>query len=200
MELYPLKPSTIQREALVTNIIRVYRRANSEQLRHGLHWYESAHQLAEIVGHGDAVMGAGVIAALSANVGWGQNKKMALSMTSDGAVKGLPNSLEKAARIMAGEAPERVLGTGLKTLSFYFNILNPRSGAEVTIDRHAHDIARGERGDEENRGLSAKSRYMIFAQAYREAAKLIGITPSQLQAITWVVWTQTVVPKRYRHH
>lgn len=198
MELYPLKPSAIQREALVTNIIRVYRRANSEQLRHGLHWYESAHQLAEIVGHGDAVMGAGVIAALSANVGWGQNRKMALSMTSDGAVKGLPTSLAKAARIMAGEAPTDVLGNGLKTLSFFDNIAYPKVSGAVTVDRHAHDIARGERFGEGNRGLSTKGRYEIFAEAYAEAAKIIGIRPAQLQAITWVVWTQTQVPGRYR--
>jgi hypothetical protein len=198
MELYPLQPSKIQRDALVTNIIRVYRRATSEQLRHGLHWYESARELAEIIGHGDAIQGAGVIAALSANVGWGQNRKMALAMATDGTAKGLPLSLSKAARIMAGESPVAVLGEAPKTQSFFHNIAYPGTSTMVTVDRHAHDIARGERFGNGQRGLSAKGRYAIFVQAYTDAAKIIGIRPSQLQAITWTVWTQTTVPSRYR--
>lgn len=198
MELYPLEPNLGDRRELVQNILRVYRRATTEELRHGLHWYETAHELAAIVGHGDPVMGAGVIAALSANVGWGQNRKMALSMATEGTTKGLPDSLRKAAAVMGGQSPVDVLREGLKTRAFFHNIAFPDTSTMVTIDRHAHDIARGERFGESNRGLSAKSRYAIFAAAYREAARTVGVRPSQMQAVAWTVWTRNDVPSRYR--
>jgi len=206
MDLYTLNPTDAQRAELVDNIITAYDAASDDQLMRGFTWYDTAHDLAKLVGHGDTRMGAGVIAALSANVGWGQNRKMALVASNGGAVKGLPLGISKACRIMSGADPLDVLAKSLKTRSFFLNIADPSMSEDVTIDRHAHDVAVGQRYGAESRGLTTATRYMIFARAYTEAAERITarnpragrIMPHQVQATTWVHWTETVTPERYR--
>lgn len=194
MELHPLDPSPEERAELVHNILDVYYRGDSAQYARGMSWYQTAHDLALLVGKGNAVMGAGVIAALSANTGWGQNRKLALATSHGEAVKGLPLSLSKVEKIIRGEDPERVLGNGRKTQSFFHNIAYPTTSQAVTIDRHAHDIAVGKVYGNERRGLETPKRYRIFEEAYREAAREIGgpVLPSQIQAVTWVIWTNEI--------
>lgn len=200
-ELFPLTPTAEQRSALADNIIAVFNRATPMEWARGMSWYKTASDLALMVGDGDVVRGAGVIAALSANVGWTQNERMAREMAATGVTNGLSVGIQKASRILEGEPPSQVIGENArKTLSFFHNIAYPETSRGVTIDRHAHDIARNERWGARDRGLSTERRYNIFADAYRAAAARIGggILPSQVQAVTWVVWTENDVPSRYR--
>jgi hypothetical protein len=192
MDLYTLTPSREQRAGLVRNILAVYYRGTSAQYAQGMSWYQTAHDLALLVGKGDPVAGAGVIAALSANTGWGQNRKMAIALSETGEAKGLPLALRKAERILAGVNPELVLGNGRKTRSFFHNIAHPATSQAVTVDRHAYDIAVGQVNGKDRRGLDVGKRYGIFEEAYREAAREVGILPSQLQAVTWVVWREEI--------
>jgi hypothetical protein len=191
MELYPLDSTT---DVLVRNILSVYYRATTGQYARGMTWYETAHDLALMVGKGDPIMGAGVIAALSANVGWGQNRKMAVDLSREGSTRGLPNSIGKATAILAGGDPTVILGNGLKTQAFFDNIAHPTTSQQVTVDRHAHDVAVGKVYGKENRGLSTPKRYELFADAFRDAAQDIGggILPSQVQAVTWIAWTEEI--------
>lgn len=193
MELYPLDPSAEERAELVHNILDVYYRGDSAQYARGMSWYPTAHDLALLVGKGNAVMGAGVIAALSANTGWGQNRKLALAASYGEEVKHFPLALSKVEKIMRGEDPGRVLGDGRKTQSFFHNIAYPTTSQAVTVDRHAHDIARGVVFGDVRRGLEVGKRYGIFEEAYREAAREVGnILPSQLQAVVLVIWTDEI--------
>lgn len=187
-----LKPTPKQRRQLIDNILAVYDRATPAQRESGMNWYTHAHQLAEMVGQGDVRKGAGIIAALSANTSWKQNLSMALEAGAGNPVKGLPLSLSKANRIMQGEAPAAVLGKGQKTQSFYRNIYRPNVSGPVTIDRHAHDIARGEVWGDVNRGLSTPTRYDLLVNAYRVAAAARHVRPHQMQAVTWEVWRSEI--------
>lgn len=200
-ELYPLEPTEEQRAELVANIVAVFNRSTPQEWMRGMQWYSTANDLAVMVGDGDPVKGAGIIAALSANVGWAHNVRMAEEMAATGVTRGLPVGIIKATRIMDGEDPGEVIGErALKTINFFHNIAYPETSTGVTIDRHAHDIARGLRWGNTDRGLSTPRRYEVFAEAYRAAAARIGggILPSQVQAVTWVVWTRNEVPARYR--
>lgn len=190
--LLTLTPSQEQRDGLVGNILAVYDRATAEQRSKGMSWYSTAHDLAGVVGFGDYSKGAGIIAALSANTGWTQNRHLALAISEGREVGHLSQVLDKVKRMLAGEEPHAVLGKGLKTMSFYLNILHPDTSPAVTVDRHAHDIARGEVWGSRNRCLSTETRYRILVDAYREAATLRGVLPSQVQAVTWVVWTEEI--------
>lgn len=176
----------------VENILAVYRNARPEHLAAGLQWYPDAHTFARALSKGDVSKGAGVIAALSPQTSWAQNMTLASRAFVEGTATGhTGDALGKANRILAGEPPLDVLG-GSKVRSFYANIVDP-IGPDVTIDRHAHDIAVGMPTDNKARGqLSRKGVYELFADTYREVSALVSIPVAALQAVTWVAWREAI--------
>lgn len=192
-------PSQKQREELVSNILATYSDASYAEQVAGMAWYRNAHSLAEVVGFGDVRKGAGVISALSANTGWSRNRELAelISAGRGSEVKHLTAVLSKVEKILGGADPETVLG-GQKTLNFFRNIADPEVSGPVTIDRHAHDIARGAEWGQSNRGLTTQWRYDVLRDAYRDAADQCGIRPHEMQAVTWEVWRNRIAGKSTR--
>lgn len=186
----------------VANILAVYNAATAADLREGLAWYQTAHNWC-VTQAGSrrphlVKRNAGIVAALSPLNGWGNNKRKAAELISKrGRItveKGKPNGIglganvAKAIAIYNGAEPLDVL-KGDKVRAFYRTILDPQGDIDPVIDRHAFDIAVGERTDEKRRGaLSRKGVYAEFAHAYREAAKIAGIGSAQMQAVTWIAW------------
>lgn len=194
--LAPLKLSGEEREAMVENIVAVYRKATPRQRSRGTTWYQDANDMARIIG-ADVRIGAGILAALSAQRQWLEAIKLAqhaartVDVRLDGKqLKTIRDQEDKVKRIMAGEDPLEVLPQGLKTWNFYLCIADPYHPSAVVVDRHAHDIARGRPFGDRPRGLSAKGRYESIAEVYREAARRLKVRPSVAQAVTWVVWTE----------
>lgn len=189
----------------VSNVLAVYNGASAFALRSGLSWYLDAHNFARIVGGGRPEhirRNAGIIAALSPMNEWENNKRKAAQLISlRGRVSvargqsngiGLSTNVAKAIAIYNGRDPLDVLG-GDKVRAFFSTILDPTGDFDPVIDRHAFDIAVGERTDEKRRGiLSRKGVYHEFAHVYREAAKIAGIGSAQMQAITWVAWKEAL--------
>lgn len=186
----------------VSNILAVYRAATADDLREGLAWYQTAHEWCRVQAgsHRPYLISrnAGIVAALSPLNGWENNKRKAAEVISKrgniAVVKGQPNGIglganvAKAIAIYKGADPLDVLN-GDKVRAFYRTILDPMGDIDPVIDRHAFDIAVGERTDEKRRGiLSRKGVYHDFAMAYREAAKVAGIGSAQMQAVTWITW------------
>ena len=183
------KPEMIQR------IMETYKGATKEQLEEGMHWYEKAHDIASKMAPGNVEKGAGIIAALSPQTGWGRNLMLAGQMIQTGTTRHTTDSLQKAERILQGEKPLDVL-RGQKVTSFYKNIVDPSEPHTVTIDRHAHDIAvgvpfRGPKKSDEpspDLGLGEKGRYDFIADVNREASERLGIPiANKTQSTTWVV-------------
>lgn len=177
-------------EQYVKNIIHIWDVANflEADQPQGRDWYQTAHDLAEIVGHGDVRKGAGLIAVLSQNTGWDRTVNLANSCAGGACAGHMSAVLDKVAAILAGTDPADVLPEGKKTMHFFRNILDPTDPVPVTIDRHAHDIAVGERYGNGARGLNSLKRYAILAEAYRVAADRLGELPCVVQAVTWVYW------------
>ena len=187
----------------VANILAVYNLATADDLREGLSWYETAHRWCVMTAGGREHLirrNAGIVAALSPLNGWGNNKRKAAELISKRGrivVKkgepngiGLGNNVAKAIAIYKNPEtdPLDILG-GDKVRAFYCTILDPKGDIDPVIDRHAFDIAVGERTNEKRRGiLSRKGVYADFAKAYREAAKIAGIGSAQMQAVTWIAW------------
>lgn len=199
-------PSDSTRRRYIRNIINVYNQATEDQKRRGAEWYRTAHELADFLSEGDVKRGAGVIAALSANKAWDINQRLAHDAFNGNAHGHTGDNLAKVAKILSGVDPETVLPMGLKTGNFYRCILDPDDQEAVCIDRHAHDVAVGAPWGDRNRGLGAKGRYAVLSLAYRNAAAKLGVSPSVLQATTWVVWTESLagisrrpVATRYAH-
>lgn len=196
--MIPLKPSDSTRRRYIRNIIATYNRATDDQKRRGHEWYRNAHQLADFMSEGNVRAGAGVLAALSANKAWDLNRKLARDAFNGNLHGHVSDALGKAAKIMAGIDPAEVLAMGIKTGNFYRCILDPDDTEAVCIDRHAHDVAIGRPYGDADRGLSSKGRYAVLSLAYRNAAAKLGILPSELQATTWVVWTESLAGVKRR--
>jgi len=177
-----------------SRIVDVWRQATVAELVEGMDWYKDAHAVAVRLSPSDPAQAAGVIAALSPMMSWGQNIVIAERAYADGKASGaLFSNVAKADRILAGERPEDVLG-GDKVRAFYGVIADPTSDA-VVVDRHAFDIAVGRVTNNESRqALSRRGVYDSFARAYVRAAKTIAretgmdVSASQVQAVTWTVW------------
>jgi hypothetical protein len=187
----------------VDNILAVYNGASAENLRWGMAWYPAAHREALSMGGGRAWhlnRNAGIIAALSPMNGWTNNVRKAREVVSRrgniAVAKGMPNGIglganvAKAIAIYKGADPLDIL-SGDKVTAFYRTIVDPTGDIDPVIDRHAFDIAVGEKTNDKRRSvLSRKGVYHVFAQAYRDAAKEAGIGSAQMQAITWVAWRE----------
>ncbi|MCD2462440.1 hypothetical protein MBT42_02575 [Streptomyces sp. MBT42] len=188
-----IKVDGATREQYVRNIVRTWREATPEQEAQGRVWYTNAHDLADMMTDGDVRMGAGLLAALSPQTSWPLNVELATNAYETGQPSGhLGDALAKAAKILAGADPTEVLPMDRKTGHFYRCIVDPADADAVCIDRHAHDIAVGEEYGARDRGLGAKGRYALIAHCYREAAQRLGELPSVVQAVTWVVWRDSL--------
>jgi hypothetical protein len=191
--MIPIQADDEAREYYVRNITTVWYLATSEQLQAGRSWYSEAHTIASMLTDGDVRTGAGVLAALSPQTSWWLNVELASDAIESGtARRHTSDSTSKANRIMAGEDPASVLPMERKTGHFYRAILDPSDPVAVCIDRHAYDIAVGIPLGDWSRGLSAKGRYNLIADCYREAARRLGELPSTVQAVTWVTWRDSL--------
>lgn len=178
----------------------LYAGADPATIAAGRDWYrEAAAEVARLARSAPPGIGrvacAGVLAALSPRAQWGQNVAgaraavAAAATGADPALAAAPYSLGancvKAARILAGEPADKVLG-GRKVRAFWRAILG--DGAAVTIDYWAC-VAAG-RGQDANR-LTPR-RHAVIERAYRAAADWAGETPRDFQAIAWIAARGTV--------
>lgn len=150
----------------------------------------------------------GIIAALSPQVTWDQNKKLAEEYLKTGKCASTRDRLSKCAAIMAATTQDEIHNSvskkGLKTRAFYMNIRYPEVTHIVTIDRHA--IAAAIQLPHNTEALDplwqkvTDLQYAFIQQAYILATerfnadmrahgkKELQITPQQCQAIVWVTY------------
>ena len=168
------------------NILNCYLAASDEHVAEGMHWYDSARDLARSLSPDDVWRAAGVIAAFSPICPWHRTEQLAINAFATGRATGhTKQNCNNAQRIMSGEHPLEVL-KGNKTRAFASAIADPNSRI-ATIDRHAHDIAMGRVYSDKERKIG-KAVFRTLSDAYREAADYAGISVNAMQAITWVSW------------
>lgn len=171
------------------HILETYFSATREEIAAGKSWYDDARNFAAILADSTrrpTRVAAGVIAALSPLTSWNRNKELATRALSNGEASGaLGNSVRNANRILAGEDPDDVLKSD-KVRNFYHSIMGDRGA--VTIDRHSWEVYEGKRYADKDRPKVTPKRYREAAEAYREAAHVLALEPSELQAITWLTW------------
>ena len=175
--------------ATKANIRRVMSVVTPEDMQEGMSWYEDAYGVACKLTPANPSTGAGILAALSPMTSWPENVKKATMVVDSGTTYGLSSNVDKAVRILNGETPLDVL-RGPKVRSFYTDIMGLPTET-VTIDRHAIDIACGRPLSNSERATFGKdTKYAMLARFYTEVAREYDVTPSQLQAITWVWWRE----------
>jgi len=187
------------------NIIAVYNLASVADKQQGQSWYARALvfavRLSDLYNIETTTI-VGVIAALSPRNRWERNMQDAESMIKVAANGGNYQDLmnlkvctfktgkDKAARILTDKVANKTellaILKGPKLCEF-FNCILGDSG-DVCIDGHAYSVWIGDRITLANvPSIGKKLRQNIKAD-YREAAKILGVQPHVVQAITWVAW------------
>jgi hypothetical protein len=187
----------------VANIKAIYQLASTQEIVDGKFWYSTAYVIAEQLAETYDVSLAqaiGVIAALSPRNKWERNVIDAESLINayvDGGseqatltkVCTFGANKAKAIKILelacASETDVLTILSGPKLREFYRCIYGLD---DVCIDGHAWCIHQGGRVTlADVPRISAKLRTEIKAD-YAQAAAGLGISASELQAITWVAW------------
>lgn len=186
----------IGEDPMVANILNIYDQCTADEFNAGVGWYPVAHELAVDLGVG-ARSGAGVFAALSPQLSWTSNITAAqnLVQNDDPNPAGIGKFVGRARDIRDGADPDIILG-GRKVRSFYRNIFEPSRPGPVTIDRHAVAIAT----NHDVKSLEKNGFYVMVAAAYRGAARLAGLLPSEMQACTWLTWRRLLNDEGFRGH
>lgn len=185
------KGVTLRGDQIVENILDVY---YNDQVDSETGWYQNANELAvELANRYDScpLKVAGIIASLSPLKSWDENKRIAESFLRNGESYHTGIFQSKAEAILEGDScRERILEilNGNKIQNFFLNIAFPKLVNAVTIDRHAVSIAHGYTvEDSKLKGITDK-QYNFFKACYVEAARIAGVLPNEMQAVTWVKW------------
>ena len=186
----------------VRNILKVYRRATTDDHANGVEWYDKAKAYAKTISNQTNVhlhTVIGVMAALSPNNKWKRNVKdcerMCNAWINGEDLSDFKVSCYKKMKLKAWSILDDKLTSdtdiltrlnGQKIRSFYSNI---RGLEEVTIDGHALNIALGKlQGLTTGKTNMGKKTYIEMQRVYVRAAKRVDIPPHVLQAITWTTW------------
>lgn len=174
--------------AIVRRIVKAFRNASAADLAAGMGWYAEALRVATLMDAANPSRAAGVIAALSPRCQWSTNVAWSRTMLA-AADAGAPvpavhteTMRAQAYRIARGEHALAVLN-GPKVRAFYANIVGDTDA--VTVDVWAARVATGLTGKDAERAIGTGARYARVAQCYREAARILGVTPREVQAATW---------------
>lgn len=175
--------------AHVANILAVFNGASDDVMASGIGWYPAAHAFCQSLDD-NVTRACAVVAVTSPNTSWSANKTFARKAYTNrsGLGMGFPDKVDKVNRLFAGENPYDVV-KGPKVTPFFLRILDPYSTDIVpVIDRHAQDIADGQRALKRNapRGM----RYNVYAAAYLEVARIVGLPAHAVQAVTWETWKE----------
>lgn len=206
----------LERPDLMANRIeKVLISASPESIKSGKDWYLQARFIANHIANKYNVPFSkvcGVISALSPATNWVRNIADACNLVyvwsqdldcDKVVVTTYGNNKRKAIQILGLNghhiaAIERlILGKSKvsKTASFFSNILTGDSQS-VTIDRHAVRIALNRKDSDEI--CITEKRYRNIVEAYQIVAKKVNLSPSQVQAITWISFRENMpynVPK-----
>lgn len=173
---------------MIEGIVRQYRAADEQTRQHGRDWYRlSERDIRRFArelprGMGQSV-GAAIFAALSPRAQYVQNWRAAYAIAearNAGATEppatGLGDARDKAWRIAHGEHPDRVLG-GDKVRRFWRALAGDPDA--VVIDVWMCRVV----GIDQER--LTPSVYANVEASFRAAARIVGETPRDLQAILW---------------
>lgn len=180
----------------VENILHTYNQATEWDYESGINWYSGAHKWivskAKQYGFLPPIVAA-VVAALSPRNKWHNNLKDAETILAAVAgnakhpfnLKVHTTGVFRDTAFSIAQTGNIDLLKGPKVTAFYDNLLHPNKSEAVTVDVWAARIARGDlKAKAKDFTDKEKARMM---DEYKAAAEEVGLTPLQIQAVTWLV-------------
>jgi hypothetical protein len=172
---------------VVDRIVKMWERSTPADVEAGAQWYGAGgafiDTLAARTGYSREHVAA-VVAHLSPRTPWARNLDGATALLTTGEAPGcLTANIDRARNALASSAPLKTFN-GPKTAAFVHNLLGDEEC--VTVDVWAVRIALGDRDDAEMI-LARVGIYAAVEYAYQLAARRVGVSPTTMQATTWVV-------------
>lgn len=170
----------------VNTIVRTFGTATPEQIIAGMVWYGTTQDLVYVLSERSQYtinQVACAMAQLSPRLRWSQNVDSVeiLVMTGDLPRYVMSGPAKRARKALIAADPFATFGKkALKTQNFARNIMGDENA--VTIDVWMARLV----GVSE-RQLKLVGVYEALAHCFRLAAKRLGISPAQLQAVVWTV-------------
>lgn len=173
----------------VTSILAVFDTATPAAIADGTEWYPAMHRIMREHAARSGMTArqcAAIYAATSINTPWKRNMVLAAQAIADGGLHAgtLGMVCRKVNGIIAGNDIDSTLTSdpaNRKLVNFTRNLSGDYDA--VTVDRWAHRVAtNGNRSD-----VPSGKTYETIADAFRTAARMRGVSPATMQAVTWVV-------------
>lgn len=186
----------------IKNLLRYYSLCTPEEVEAGKAWYPEANMFCQELADTHKLeiwKVAGIVAALSPQAEWSQNKRWAtefIKTRGKGFMFNRDRTIKSKAIYKAtthDEVYDKLSTTAngsKKTRSFYRNILLPGYDDVVTLDRHA--LAAGFLRPDNCRPLSDKEssmtpkQYDFLASCFVKASRKVGMIPHDFQATLWL--------------
>ncbi len=187
---------------MVTNLLNVYERSTTEDLREGQAFYPNAtaqvNQWASTLRVSPKVV-ACVVSALSPNVDWPHNLVAACALLFDDdsfVYRGYRSNWDKAVRIYSALAEDITpyYPFGFKVRPFSLNLMGDCES--VTVDTHALQAAHDDVLSRIN-GMRTIDVYSRYAEAYKQTSIVAGFVPCDFQSIIWHAWRR-MYPSVYK--
>ncbi len=187
-----LSHKTYKQSTVVKRLLLYYEQSHDNERQ--FNWYANANKFAYDLSerYNVPILNVcGVIAALSPQKGWSENKKIAHEFLS-GLERGhTRQQLKKARQCLLLDKEVEIFDSlsigGKKTSHFFMNILQPTNENFVTIDRHAigscifdYNKIIGQPPEQ-----LTVSQYYFMVDCYKIAAKRKQILPNMLQSTIW---------------
>lgn len=198
------------------NIIWHWNQATRDEIAQGMRWYADAHHVATVIAHGNAHLGAGMLAIYSPQQGWIGNVLNAARVLREGKGIGGPGcgmfattgQKRAADRLLNGARYEDILnGPKIRDFAHLIEFGGDRDPKNpcVVIDRHALSVAHGRaltseeyesapvNGFRRKDGSISRRHYDHVVRLYHRAAEVLSppagerISAHQVQAVTWLV-------------
>ncbi len=175
------------------NVAKWTEKLQTHHWEQGRTWYKHAHQLCKTLSEETKLPlpnVIGVLAALSPQVSWDVNIQSCESIVRhhviDDGYTGYTTNVAKALQCLISD-PLSVLG-GAKVLAFYYNILDPLTSMEVTIDTHIGRVLFDTMTLDKKQisAIFSKKGNVVAQQALQKVAKKKRVLPHVLQASLWV--------------
>lgn len=179
------------RNIIDSRIEKLLSQVTSQTLEEGKNWYKDANKYCQelsIEYNKTFRQVVGILAALSPMKEWGVNKRQTrqfLEFQTCGTFgRQINKSLEMydciVAELDAQKADKFIMMTlnGMKTKSFYHNIVYPSTSRMITVDTHMLKLSDWTYMDDK--------KYQVIEQAIQEKADSIDMLPLELQAILWL--------------
>lgn len=202
MKRQKIKGAYYTQTGIINRLKYYYSLSTNEEVKEGLIWYKKAHTFAALLAEKyniPLIQVCGIIAALSPQVTWDQNRKLTIDFLNNGWVNNTTKLRNyKCLAILETTDENNILeilspsAKFLKSRKFFINIYDYRRANDVTIDRHA--IAAAIQPHTQTAAISEAGRqistnqYKFIESAFLRTAEIIGVKPHELQAVTWLTY------------